>query len=69
LSERTITTFFKQYRETLPEEPRMLIDRFKVVDVAVKVVGVGSVGTPCLVVLILSDPDDPLFLQVKEARR
>ena len=46
----------------------MLFDRFKVVDVAMKVVGVGSVGTRCLVVLLLAAPDDPLFLQIKEAR-
>ena len=68
VNERVITAFFKRYRETLAEERRMLFDRYKVVDVAVKVVGVGSVGTRCLVVLLLSAPDDPLFLQVKEAR-
>ena len=38
------------------------------VDVAMKVVGMGSVGTCCYVVLLLAAPDDPLFLQVKEAR-
>ena len=50
------------------EERRILFDRFKLVDVAIKVVGVGSVGTRCYVVLLLAAPDDPLFLQVKEAR-
>jgi uncharacterized protein (DUF2252 family) len=64
-----IAEFFKQYRETLPEERRMLFDRFKLVDVALKVVGVGSVGTRCYVALFLGAPEDPLFLQVKEARR
>jgi uncharacterized protein (DUF2252 family) len=68
VNERVIATFFKQYRETLAEERRMLFNRFKVVDVALKVVGVGSVGTRCYVVLLLAAPDDPLFLQVKEAR-
>jgi uncharacterized protein (DUF2252 family) len=63
-----IAAFFKRYRETLAEERRMLFDRYNVVDVAVKVVGVGSVGTRCLVALLLAAPDDPLFLQIKEAR-
>jgi uncharacterized protein (DUF2252 family) len=63
-----ITAFFKRYRETLAEERRILFDRFKVVDVAIKVVGVGSVGTRCYVALLLAAPDDPLFLQIKEAR-
>ena len=67
-NERTIGAFLEQYRETLAEERRMLFDRFKVVDVAMKVVGVGSVGTRCYVALLLAAPDDPLFLQVKEAR-
>jgi uncharacterized protein (DUF2252 family) len=67
LSDSLLAAFFKQYRETLPEERRMLFDRFKVVDVALKVVGVGSVGTRCWVVLLLAAPDDALFLQVKEA--
>ena len=45
-----------------------LLDRFEVVDMARKVVGVGSVGTRCVIVLLLGrDADDPLFLQVKEA--
>jgi uncharacterized protein (DUF2252 family) len=68
VNESTIAAFFKRYRETLAEERRMLFDRFKVVDTALKVVGVGSVGTRCFVVLLLAAPDDPLFLQVKEAR-
>ena len=68
VNEHVIAAFFKRYRETLAEERRMLFDRFKVVDVAMKVVGVGSVGTRCYVVLLLAAPDDPLFLQVKEAR-
>ena len=63
-----IEAFLKKYRETLPEERRILFDRFKAVDVALKVVGVGSVGTRCFIVLLLAAPDDPLFLQVKEAR-
>jgi len=44
-NDREIRAFLKQYRETLPEERRMLFDRFIFVDGALKVVGVGSVGT------------------------
>jgi uncharacterized protein (DUF2252 family) len=69
VTERQIAAFFKRYRTTLPEERRLLFDRFEVVDLAMKVVGVGSVGTRCLVALLLAAPDDPLFLQLKEARR
>jgi uncharacterized protein (DUF2252 family) len=69
VNERSIAAFFKRYRETLAEERRILFDRFKLVDVALKVVGVGSVGTRCYVALFLAAPHDPLFLQVKEARR
>jgi uncharacterized protein (DUF2252 family) len=65
---REIAPFFNRYRKTLAEERRMLFDRFKFVDGALKVVGVGSVGTRCFVGLFLAAPDDPLFLQVKEAR-
>jgi uncharacterized protein (DUF2252 family) len=56
------------YRESLPEHTRTLFDRFQFVDLAMKVVGVGSVGTACSVGLFMAAEDDPLFLQVKEAR-
>jgi len=60
---------FRQYLSTLPEERRMLLDRYHVEDVARKVVGVGSVGTACSVLLLLGDRDveDPVFLQLKQA--
>ncbi|MGL4541425.1 MAG: DUF2252 family protein, partial [Polymorphobacter sp.] len=64
-----VTKFLADYRETLPEERQMLYDRYHFVDVALKVVGVGSVGTRCFIALFLADPDDPLFLQIKEAGR
>lgn len=67
-SPRAVAHVFKEYRETLPEERRIMFDRFKLVDWALKVVGVGSVGTRCFVALFLAAPDDALFLQVKEAR-
>jgi len=56
------------YRESLPEHTRTLFDRFHFFDFAAKVVGVGSVGTQCGVCLFMAADDDPLFLQVKEAR-
>jgi len=56
-----------RYRESLPEERRALLDRFEIKDVAIKVVGVGSVGTFCAIVLLMAAEDDPLFLQIKEA--
>jgi uncharacterized protein (DUF2252 family) len=56
------------YRESLPEHTRLLFDRYHFFDYAIKVVGVGSVGTACGVGLFMAADDDPLFLQVKEAR-
>jgi uncharacterized protein (DUF2252 family) len=58
---------FAAYGESLPEHRRPLLNRFKPMDVAIKVVGVGSVGTMCAVVLLMASETDPLFLQVKEA--
>lgn len=63
-AERMITT----YVASLPRERRMLIDRYTLTDVAMKVVGVGSVGTYCGIALMVSGNGDPLFLQFKEAR-
>jgi uncharacterized protein (DUF2252 family) len=58
------------YRRTLNEDSAELLARYQLIDVARKVVGVGSVGTRCWIVLMLgADPSDPLFLQVKEAER
>ena len=57
-----------RYRQSLPEHVRTLFDRFHFCDLAVKVVGVGSVGTNCSVMLFMAEENDPLFLQVKEAR-
>jgi uncharacterized protein (DUF2252 family) len=60
---------YDRYLSTLAPERRMLLDRYHVVDVAQKVVGVGSVGLDCSVLLLLGDRDvkDPLILQVKQA--
>jgi len=59
---------FAGYRESLQEDRRVLLDRFELKDIAIKVVGVGSVGTFCTVMLMMASEEDPLFLQVKEAR-
>jgi uncharacterized protein (DUF2252 family) len=56
------------YRSTLPTALQSLLDRYELRDAAVKVVGVGSVGTACFVLLYMAGDGDPLFLQVKEAR-
>jgi uncharacterized protein (DUF2252 family) len=56
-----------QYRSTLAEDRRVLIDRYQLVDAAIKVVGIGSVGTLCMVALMMSIAGHPFFLQVKEA--
>jgi uncharacterized protein (DUF2252 family) len=59
-----------QYLETLPKHWRRVLERYMVVDVATKVVGVGSVGLRAYVALLVGNgPDDPLFLQAKQARR
>ena len=66
--ERIARRAFADYRRTLQEDHRQLVDRYKVVDLAMKVVGVGSVGTLALIVLLLGrDDGDPLFLQLKQA--
>jgi uncharacterized protein (DUF2252 family) len=65
---RTIREQFRAYRATLQDDRRYLLERFEVVDMARKVVGVGSVGTRAFIVLLQGrDSQDPLFLQVKEA--
>jgi uncharacterized protein (DUF2252 family) len=58
---------FGSYTATLPHFRRVLLDRFRLVDVAFKVVGVGSVGRFCAIGLYLSGDNDPLLLQMKEA--
>nr|WSX48429.1 DUF2252 domain-containing protein [Streptomyces sp. NBC_00974] len=67
---QTVGEIFHEYRSTLPEERRLLLDRYRFVEAARKTVGVGSVGTRCFIVLLTGrDEHDPLFLQIKEAGR
>ena len=59
---------FARYRETLTPAHRALLDRYEIKDAAIKVVGVGSVGTACFVLLFMAGGEEPLLLQIKEAR-
>lgn len=69
-STQRASRLYRTYLRSVPEERRQLLKRYALTDAARKVVGIGSVGTDCWVLLLLGDPDvfDPLFLQLKEAR-
>lgn len=66
-AQATLTKVMKAYRETLSDDRRALLDQYHIVDAAIKVVGIGSVGRRCWIVLLMSESNDALFLQVKEA--
>jgi uncharacterized protein (DUF2252 family) len=67
--EEVMRGLYREYRETLQSDRRHLLEEFRMVDLARKVVGVGSVGTRCWILLLTGrDSDDPLFLQIKEAQ-
>ncbi|WP_367322115.1 DUF2252 domain-containing protein [Streptomyces sp. HUAS ZL42] len=66
--EKEINRLIENYGRSLPSDRRFLLQSYRVADIARKVVGVGSVGTRCWIVLLLGrDSGDPLFLQAKEA--
>jgi uncharacterized protein (DUF2252 family) len=65
---RTVLDTLAAYRATLSHSHQSLLDRYELRDAAIKVVGIGSVGTSCWVLLFMAGEEDPLFLQVKEAR-
>jgi uncharacterized protein (DUF2252 family) len=65
--EQEVRHFLARYRETLQDDRRTLLSRYRVVDLAMKVVGVGSVGTRCAILLLMAGDDDALILQYKEA--
>jgi uncharacterized protein (DUF2252 family) len=68
--ERSARKMVESYLSSLPGDRRRLLERYRYADLARKVVGVGSVGTRCWVILLLGrDSSDPLFLQAKEAPR
>jgi uncharacterized protein (DUF2252 family) len=62
-----IRAAWERYHDSLPDHVRVLFDRFHLCDMAMKVVGVGSVGTMCAIGLFMAADDDPLFLQIKQA--
>ncbi len=64
---RSFRTVLERYPRTLQPDRRVLLSRYRLADLAFKVVGVGSVGTRCAVALYISEGADPLVLQVKEA--
>ena len=66
--QKTVLDALEGYRATLHASYRSLLERYQLRDAAMKVVGVGSVGTSCWVLLFTAGEGDPLFLQVKEAR-
>jgi uncharacterized protein (DUF2252 family) len=67
--EERLLAMLAGYHDTLPDHLIKLFEHFRYEDFAFKVVGVGSVGTRCFVMLFLAGVDDPLLLQAKEARR
>ncbi len=65
---KALEKIFTDYRATMPENRRDFLERYRFVDVALKVVGVGSVGTRCFILVLEGrDENDPLILQAKEA--
>jgi uncharacterized protein (DUF2252 family) len=67
--EENFVTAYSSYYDSLSPDHMFLHNRYKIEDIALKVVGVGSVGTRCGVILLIGEKDDPLLLQIKEARR
>ncbi|HEY9719464.1 MAG TPA: DUF2252 domain-containing protein [Trichormus sp.] len=65
---KTVKQAIEQYSETLQEDRQSLVRRYRLEDVAIKVVGIGSVGTLCAVALMIAPDNEPLILQIKEAR-
>lgn len=66
---KEVKEFFDDYRKRMQHDRRTVLERFKFQDAAMKVVGVGSVGTRCALVLLAAGGKDALFLQCKEARK
>jgi uncharacterized protein (DUF2252 family) len=62
-----IEKVFAEYKENLPNDRRSLLDQYRIVDAAIKVVGIGSVGRRCWIALLISSGNHPIFLQFKEA--
>jgi uncharacterized protein (DUF2252 family) len=67
--EASLVDSFREYLTGVPADVALLLSHFRVTDVALRVVGVGSVGTRCYLVILTGPDDTPLILQVKEATR
>ncbi len=68
ISEQVVESAWAQYLDSLPDERRYLLQRYKIIDVALRVGGIGSVGTRCVIILLKGGAeDDSLILQLKEA--
>jgi uncharacterized protein (DUF2252 family) len=65
--EAVVREALSRYRESLSHDKRVLLDRYELRDITIKVVGVGSVGTVCAILLLMGGEREPLFLQVKQA--
>ncbi|MFH0968368.1 MAG: DUF2252 family protein [Methanobacteriota archaeon] len=66
---RRFVTAFSSYSDSLSKDHRFLLNQYRIEDIALKVLGVGSVGTRCGIILLIGEYDDPLLLQIKEAHR
>jgi len=62
-----VALLFDEYRQTVRTDIAVLLQQFRVVDAVLRIVGVGSVGTRCFILLLLGPSDEPLIIQVKEA--
>ncbi|HKT17200.1 MAG TPA: DUF2252 domain-containing protein [Stellaceae bacterium] len=62
-----IEKVFAAYQESLPKDRRSLLNQYRILDAAIKVVGIGSVGRRCWIALLMSSGNHPIFLQFKEA--
>jgi len=65
---KVVLDIFSQYRKSLTDHHKAIVDRYEIKDFAVKVAGVGSVGFFCAILLLMTSDNDVLFLQVKEAQ-
>jgi len=66
-TEEKLEQLFHAYEKSITDDRRILLDQYRLIDAAIKVVGIGSVGRRCWIALMMSDGNDPLFLQFKEA--
>ncbi|MEF2976150.1 DUF2252 domain-containing protein [Subtercola sp. YIM 133946] len=67
-TEEVVLRLFEQYKRTVPADIVLLLDQFTLTDVAMRVVGVGSVGTRCYILILTGPQQEALVLQVKEAQ-